>query len=664
MRPLWTAAVTLAISAVALAQQGTVMGGCPIFPANNIWNAPIDSMPVSSRSADYINSITRTGGIRYDAVIPINVVPGTQPQVPIHISYPPESDPGPYPFPPGAQVEPGDRHVIVIDKDNCVLYETYNSTLQPDGSWNVDSGARWSLLSNALRPAYWTSADAAGLPIMPGLVRYDEIVAGQITHAIRFTTPHTQRLFVWPARHYASRDTSPLLPPMGQRFRLKASFDISQFSPDMQVILRALKKYGIILADNGLPWEMQLASDPRWNGDELDTLRSVTGANFEAVDVSSLMVDPDSGQAGSRCSVTFSTPLLADSAAQTIPVEVKADPGCTWNYTSNASWITATTTGPTAGNGTIRVTLAANTTDAARTGTLTIAGNPLTITQKPTTRVFADVPPSDDFFDAINLMGQFGITRGCLAQPYSYCPEVNATRGQMAVFIVRAVMGDDSFRYNASPLFADVPATHPFFQWIQKLRELGITVGCTTTNYCPDDPITRGQMAVFIVRARLGSATVFQYPATPLFTDVPTGHAFFPWIQKMKQIGITSGCSPTQYCPDSPVTRGQMAVFIMRGGFNRLLPENTPLLTTVTPSLAAAGQIVTVTIAGQNTNFRSGTTRVGAGEGIASGNTTVLNATTLVTQLTVANDAAPGPRSITAITDSEEATIPNSFRVQ
>ncbi len=279
-----------------LAQVPTI-GGCPAFPANNIWNTPVDRLPVAARTADYINSITRTGTLRWDAVIPINIVPGSQPKVPINLSYDGESDPGPYPFPPDAQFEPGDRHVIVVDKDNCVLYETYNSVLQANGSWNAESSAKWSLLSNALRPASWTSADAAGLPIAAGLVRYEEVLSGQINHAIRFTAPRTQRLYVWPARHYASLDTSALLPPMGQRFRLKAAFDVSSFPAHVQVILRAMKKYGIMLADNGLPWEMQLAADPRWDENELVALRSVAGSNLEAVDVTSLIVGADSGQA-------------------------------------------------------------------------------------------------------------------------------------------------------------------------------------------------------------------------------------------------------------------------------------------------------------------------------------------------------------------------------
>jgi hypothetical protein len=199
-----------------------------------------------------------------------------------------ESDPGPYPVPPDAPIEggpsgTGDRHVIVIDRDNWKLYELFSAF--PSGAgWRAASGAVFDLNSNAVRPAGWTSADAAGLPVFPGLVRYDEVFGRrEIPHALRFTAARTRRGYVHPARHFASSNTDPNLPPMGMRVRLKASYDISGFSPAMQVVLRALKKHGMILADNGSNWYLSGAPDPRWNDDELRTLKTLRGSDFEVV---------------------------------------------------------------------------------------------------------------------------------------------------------------------------------------------------------------------------------------------------------------------------------------------------------------------------------------------------------------------------------------------
>ena len=287
---------------------------CPLFPADNIWNARVDTLPVHARSADYVAAIGAGDTLHPDfgsgvwppgsnspIGIPFVVVPGSQPPVDVtFIWYPEESDPGPYPVPPNAPIEggpdgDGDRHVLVLDADACRLYELYYAWPQANGSWEAGNGAIFDLQSNALRPDGWTSADAAGLPILPGLVRYDEVASGVITHAIRFTAPETQRASVWPARHFASSLTDPAYPPMGQRFRLKAGYDIGGFSPQVQVILQAFKTYGIILADNGAAWYISGAPDDRWDNDVLRELAQVPGSAFEAVDVSSLMVDPNSG---------------------------------------------------------------------------------------------------------------------------------------------------------------------------------------------------------------------------------------------------------------------------------------------------------------------------------------------------------------------------------
>ena len=296
-----------------LGQTPPTIAGCPIFPTDSVWNTPVDHLPVDSHSSAYITSIGSDKGIHPDfgsglwegapIGIPYNIVPGTQSKVKVTFGYDDESDPGPYPIPPNAEIEggydsEGDRHILVIDRDNCILYETWSTYLQQDGSWYAGSGAIFDLQSHALRPDGWTSADAAGLPIFPGLIRYEEVASGEISHAIRFTAPRTRKAYVWPARHYASSYTSVSYPPMGQRFRLKARFDISGFSPEVQVILRALKQYGMILADNGSAWFIQGVPDPRWNNDVLvGELRLVKGADFEAVDESTLMIDPDSGQA-------------------------------------------------------------------------------------------------------------------------------------------------------------------------------------------------------------------------------------------------------------------------------------------------------------------------------------------------------------------------------
>jgi hypothetical protein len=213
----------------------------------------------------------------------------------VHFDYADESDKGPYPIPAHPLIEggpdaTGDRHVLLVDRDACRLYELYDLERTGTG-WHGGSGAFWSLRSNALRPDGWTSADAAGLPILPGLVRYDEVAAGLITHALRFTAPRTAQAHIYPARHDAGR-TVPGLPPMGLRVRLKASVDIRGFSPQARVILQALKIYGIILADNGSPWYITGAPDPRWNDDDLHQLKRITGADLEVVDTSHLRNGP------------------------------------------------------------------------------------------------------------------------------------------------------------------------------------------------------------------------------------------------------------------------------------------------------------------------------------------------------------------------------------
>lgn len=288
------------------------IAGCAIFPADNTWNTPVDSLPVEDNSDAYIAAIGTQDYLHPDfgsgtwegspIGIPYVIVSSTQPKVNLTFEYDDESDPGPYPIPPDAPIEngpdsDGDRHILIIEDDNCILYELYYAFPMSDGSWEAGSGAIFDLKTNALRPETWTSADAAGLPILPGLVHYEEIADGEIHHAIRVTAPQTRMAYIWPARHYASDLSGEQYPPMGQRFRLKADFDISGFSDEVQVILRALKRYGMILADNGAPWYISGVPDERWDNDNLHELQQVHGSDFEAVDVSALIVSPDTGQA-------------------------------------------------------------------------------------------------------------------------------------------------------------------------------------------------------------------------------------------------------------------------------------------------------------------------------------------------------------------------------
>ena len=274
------------------------IAGRTVFPADNAWNRNISSEPVDPNSANLIASCGATRslhpdfGTEYDGVpwgIPYVTVRGTQARVPVSFYYGDESDPGPYPIPPNAPIEggaasSGDRHVIVLDVDNWKLYELFDARPVNGGaSWTAGSGAVFDLSSNAMRPAGWTSADAAGLPIFAGLARQDEVASGLITHALRFTCPTTRRAYIPPARHYASSQTNPNLPPMGMRVRLKASVDISTFPADVQVILTALKKYGMILADNGGGFFVSGAPDPRWNDANIDTMKRIKGSDFEVV---------------------------------------------------------------------------------------------------------------------------------------------------------------------------------------------------------------------------------------------------------------------------------------------------------------------------------------------------------------------------------------------
>jgi hypothetical protein len=271
------------------------VAGCRIFPADNPWNADVSAAAVDANSAAYLASMNAATtflhpdfGSNPTYGIPYTSVGAGQAQVPMTFDYASESDPGPYPIPSNAPIEggpgaTGDRHVLVVDSSTCKLYELYAAQYVGPG-WHAGSGAVFDLGSNALRPDYWTSADAAGLPILPGLVRYDEAAQnGEIDHALRFTVRRTQRAFIHPATHYASSSADPTLPPMGLRVRLKASFDVSAFTGASRAVLVALKRYGMLVADNGSDWFISGATDGRWNDTDLNQLKRIPAGAFEVV---------------------------------------------------------------------------------------------------------------------------------------------------------------------------------------------------------------------------------------------------------------------------------------------------------------------------------------------------------------------------------------------
>ncbi len=273
------------------------IAGCSIFPADNPWNEDVTNLTVNKNSSAYIASIGSSKGLHPDFGetreygIPYNIADNSTSKVSVTFDYADESDVGPYPIPANPNIEDGsDQHLLILQKDECKLYELYDASLNSSAGagWHAGSGAIWDLKSNAVRPAGWTSADAAGLPILPGLVRYDEVMAGVINHAIRFTAPKTQAGYIFPARHLASSSTSTTLPPMGLRVRLKASYDISKLPTQAKIIATAMKKYGMILADNGSSWYFQGAYSPGWNDEDLNTLKNIPGSAFEALETGTI----------------------------------------------------------------------------------------------------------------------------------------------------------------------------------------------------------------------------------------------------------------------------------------------------------------------------------------------------------------------------------------
>jgi len=371
--------VALAWSGAAFAQSGTCSGmslgagaslnGFVPFPASSPWNTDISNAAVDSNSANIINFIGSTVTLHPDfgagtfhnqtLGIPYQVVAGTQPKVTVTLgTFASESDPGPEPIPSNALIEGypkpgnGDRHVLVLEKDGCWLYELYHATLK-SGQWSADSTAIWDMTINEQRPYTWTSADAAGLPVFVGLARYDEVAAGAINHALRFTVPTSQRAFVLPATHWASTVTNPSAPPMGTRLRLKASFDISGFPADDQVILTAMKKYGLILADNGSAIFISGVPDDRWNNNDLNLLKSITASNFDVVQQGTIYTDANVP--------TGPSPTISSFTANPTTVTAGSPVTLSWTVSNNIYNIIDPQVGPVRGTS-IVVTPSATTT--------------------------------------------------------------------------------------------------------------------------------------------------------------------------------------------------------------------------------------------------------------------------------------------------------------
>jgi hypothetical protein len=481
------------------ASAGTI-GGCPVFPVDNIWNTPVDALPVHARSDQWVNTIGRSTRFHMDfgsgtwdggpIGIPYNIVNGSVGKVPVSFYYPGESDAGPYPIPGSPSIEYGsDHHILLLENSTCTLYELYDASYS-GGAWQAGSGAIWDLNSNALRPDTWTSADAAGLPILPGLVRYDEILSGEIKHALRFTAANTNG-YIWPARHLTSNNPSaPQIPPMGARFRLKASYNISTYPQAMQVILKAMKTYGIILADNGSNWYVSGAPDPRWDNDMLHLLDDLSGSDFEAVDTSGLMMDRNSGAAASLsfADVPFSHPYYND-------IEILYANG----FTAGCS------TGPLK-------FCPDQPMNRAQAAVFMMRGNFGSSYAPPAGMAYQF--KNDDWSKgtwaqpwAEAMLGA-GLTSGCSASPLKYCPWVQLPREQVVIFGLKLKYGNSYLPPPATgTIFADFTNKNYYATaWAEKAFADGLIQACGTSGgkpaFCPKVLVTRGLAAYVIVRAR------------------------------------------------------------------------------------------------------------------------------------------------------------------
>jgi hypothetical protein len=623
------ALVALLSVAVSAAQTMTprLEGGLPgpdLRLPTNWWNTDVSAAPVDPGSDAFIAYINNGsprplhpdfGGTLADGVsiygFPYIVVDGNQPLLTVQFAEPSESDGVDhstemsipfYPIPAEAITQPHwieggdpgniddtgieDRHMLIVDRDHRWLYELYN--VWWDGTqWTAYSGAFWDLTGNVRRPDGWTSADAAGLDILPGLVRYDEVYGpDEIRHAFRFTVRHTNG-YDYPASHLAGPQVSGA-PPMGMRLRLKASTDISGFDPAVQKIFRAMKTYGLIVADNGSDMYVSGTWDVRWDNDILNpAFAALTVSDFEVVQLAwepplapALAVDERAGGSSNQNRVfepgetvvvepSWENPPSGSAALAGVASTFGGPAGATYTMTDGAASYGSPAFGAPAscfdatGNcyalalsnpGTrpaphwdavVTETIGGA---AAKTWTLHVGGS------------FADVPVSNPFYAKIETLYHHGVTAGCSGG--TYCPSASVTRAQMAVFLLKGKLGEVYLPPPGSGTrFDDVPPGSFALDWIEDLADSGITAGCDANLYCPNLPVTRAEMAVFLLKAEHGSAYV-PPPAVGVFADVPVSSNFAPWIEELFAEGITAGCGGNDYCPDAPNTRDQMAAFL------------------------------------------------------------------------------------------------------
>jgi len=604
--------------------EASVPGPPPLFPPTNWWNTEISAAPVDAGSSAFIGYVNQ-GGVKHlhpdfggsaggnDIYgFPYVVVDGAQAKRAVQFDEPGESDGVTHPddvsFPfypvpdeaitqahwieggdPGNVDERGtqDRHLLMVDRDRRHLYELYNVYYDGAG-WQAYSGAFFDMNTNDRRPDGWTSADAAGLAILPGLARWDEVYgAGEIRHAFRFTVRHTNG-YVYPASHLAGPQTAGAL-PMGARLRLKAGKDISSFDPWVQKIFRAMKTYGLIVADNGSDMFIGGTWDDRWDNDVLNpAFDQLTASDFEVVQLGwnppvapALSVDEHPGGSSNQNGVlepgetavvspswqrpaagasltgtvaAFWGPAgasygVADASASYGSPAVDTPAEC-WTATADCYRLSVSAASPRPAEHWDAYALEVLGGTATKTWTLHVGGT------------FADAPPSHPFYPSIETIVHHGVTAGCGVS--AYCPAAPVTRAQMAVFLLKAKLGGGYAPPAASgTVFSDVPPGAFAGAWIEDLAGSGVTSGCGGPLYCPDAAVTRAQMAVFLLKARHGSDYV-PPAATGVFADVPASDAFAPWIEELALEGVTAGCGGENYCPNSPNTRGQMAVFMAK----------------------------------------------------------------------------------------------------